>query len=107
MAISPNGEQMATICTDRKIRIFNFLSGKLVKVIDESLNHVVDLQQEKAVLPNMEFGRRMAIEKEIEKSSYYKNCNISTDLVTILVYDESGHYLLYSSMFGIKGSLID
>ncbi len=45
-------------------------------------------------LGNMEFGRRVAIEKDIERNeaNYFNN----------LVFDESGMFLLYGSLLGVK-----
>lgn len=37
LAFSPDGQKMATIASDRKVRIFRFLTGKLMRVFDESL----------------------------------------------------------------------
>lgn len=37
LAFSHDGKKMATIATDRKVRIFRFLTGKLMRVFDESL----------------------------------------------------------------------
>lgn len=37
LAFSYDGKKMATIATDRKVRIFRFLSGKLMRVFDECL----------------------------------------------------------------------
>lgn len=37
LAFSPDGRKMATIACDRKVRIFRFLTGKLMRVFDESL----------------------------------------------------------------------
>lgn len=37
LAFSPDGKKMATIASDRKVRIFRFLTGKLMRVFDESL----------------------------------------------------------------------
>jgi len=52
------------LCTSRKlififkVRVFNFLTGKLNKVYDESLAHFSELQQKKQQVPNIEFIRR-------------------------------------------------
>ena len=35
-SISGNGKIFAVICSDKFIRIFDFVRGKLIKVIDES-----------------------------------------------------------------------
>jgi peptidylprolyl isomerase domain and WD repeat-containing protein 1 len=41
-----------------QVRVFKFQTGKLSKVFDESLQRFSELQQERLILPNMEFGRR-------------------------------------------------
>lgn len=94
ICFSPDGTKFTTISTDRKVRIFKILTGKLVKMLDESLQNMVDLQQMKQQLSNMEFGRRLAIEKELDKSDAFNLCNI--------VFDDSGYFVLYSTMLGIK-----
>lgn len=58
MAFSNDGRRIATLSTDRKVRIFTFLTGKLIRVFDETLARFQEMQQTKHALPNMEFGRR-------------------------------------------------
>lgn len=81
---SPDGRKIAAISLDRKVsdwrvsaltniciamngwlvlqvRVFHFLTGKLHKVLDESLQRFQELQHQTQQLPNMEFGRRFAI----------------------------------------------
>ncbi|XP_059175917.1 peptidylprolyl isomerase domain and WD repeat-containing protein 1-like [Physella acuta] len=94
VTFSPNGQLMAVLATDRKIRIYKVLTGKLWKVLDESIKQFTELQQQKQQIPNMEFSRRVAVEKDLEKSPTYHECN--------LVFDESGYFLLYATMLGIK-----
>lgn len=95
---SPNQDLFATMGRDRKIRIFNFSTGRLYRVYDESLSSITELQQRSdqplLKLDNMEFGRRVAIEREIDKSDLilYQNA----------IFDESGFFLLYPSLHGIK-----
>lgn len=38
ICFSPDGKKIATIGSDRKVRIFRFLTGKLMRVFDESLS---------------------------------------------------------------------
>lgn len=45
-------------------------------------------------LPDMEFGRRMAVERELEKVDAVRLTNI--------IFDETGHFVLYGTMLGIK-----
>ncbi|CAG0891267.1 unnamed protein product [Cyprideis torosa] len=95
LAISPDGKLFAIMCTDRKLRVFRFLAGKLSRVFDESLQYYSDLQQKESVLSNMEFGRRMAVERDLEKAP-------TTVSLGNLLFDETGNFLLYSSMLGVK-----
>ena len=75
------------------MRVFTFLTGKLHRVFDESLDIFTEQQQvsysvRQVVLPsqqfdvslcvqnnpqlsNMEFGRRLAVERELEKTPYF------------------------------------
>ncbi|XP_043225175.1 peptidylprolyl isomerase domain and WD repeat-containing protein 1-like isoform X2 [Amphibalanus amphitrite] len=94
LSFSPDGRLFATIAADRKIRVFRFLTGKLTRVLDESIAHYTELQQAKQQVPSMEFGKRMAVERELEKSSAL---NLST-----VLFDESGHFLMYATMLGVK-----
>lgn len=58
LAFAPNGKRFATLSTDRKVRVFTFLTGKLIRVFDEALARYQEMQQTKHALPNMEFGRK-------------------------------------------------
>ena len=79
---------------DRKVRVFRFLSGKKIRVFDEELQVFTEMQQSGQHLADMEFGRRIAIEKDIEKTKNLRYSNIT--------FDESGFFLLYATLFGIK-----
>ncbi|KAL0869555.1 hypothetical protein ABMA27_005821 [Loxostege sticticalis] len=94
LAFSPDGKKMASISLDRKVRVFHFLSGKLHKVLDESLQRFQELQHQSQQLPNMEFGRRMAAERDLEKSDSVHFANI--------LFDASGHFVIYATMLGVK-----
>uniref|UniRef100_A0A2K5P9B1 peptidylprolyl isomerase n=1 Tax=Cebus imitator TaxID=2715852 RepID=A0A2K5P9B1_CEBIM len=94
ICFSPDGKKIATVGSDRKVRIFRFLYGKLMRVFDESLNMFTELQQMRQQLPDVEFGQRMAVEHELEKADAVRSISI--------VFDETGHFVLYGSMLGIK-----
>eukprot|EP00912_Choanoflagellata_sp_UC4_P002491 UC4_evm1s1577 len=81
-------------CSDRKIRIFNVLNGKLNRVYDESLATYEDRQTKSAILPPMEFGQRMASEKQIEEEDGLR--------LVSACFDESGKFILYPTLLGIK-----
>lgn len=94
LTFSPDGKMFATLATDRKVRVFRFLTGKKTRVFDESLQVFSEMQQQKQQLPDMEFGRRMATERDLEKTDTLRLSNV--------VFDESGHFLLYATMLGVK-----
>ncbi|KAJ3107107.1 hypothetical protein HDU97_004800 [Phlyctochytrium planicorne] len=99
LTLSPDLSKFATFgFADRQIRVFNFRTGKLIRKYDESLNVVSEMQQAGTAvfkLDDMEFRRRVAREKEIEK----KGGQAST---ANAIFDESGHFLIYSTLLGIK-----
>jgi peptidylprolyl isomerase domain and WD repeat-containing protein 1 len=94
MTVSNDGKFLATFGADKKIRVFRFLLGKLYCVIDESLNHYFNVQQSKQIMPAMEFNRKVSNEKELEKTDFLRHCNI--------VFDFTGHFIMYPTMIGIK-----
>lgn len=94
LCFTPNGIHFATISSDRKIRIFKFVTGKILRVFDESTQHIVSIQKMKQILPNIEFARRLAIENELEKSDQFPLQRIT--------FDDSGCFLLFPMMLGIK-----
>jgi peptidylprolyl isomerase domain and WD repeat-containing protein 1 len=72
MVFSPNFQVFATFgFDDYTVRIFNYKTGKIWKTYTESPAMVTEMQQNGTSLvqlENMEFGRRLALEKEISKA---------------------------------------
>ncbi|EME80172.1 uncharacterized protein MYCFIDRAFT_166558 [Pseudocercospora fijiensis CIRAD86] len=99
ITVSPSGEQFATFSfPDRKVRVFDFVSGKLYRTYDESLATINDMQQAGTLstepLDPIEFGRRMAVERELENPAIRNRINV--------IFDESGHFVMYGSILGTK-----
>ncbi|KAK3041246.1 hypothetical protein RJ639_001529 [Escallonia herrerae] len=95
--VSPDGKQFAITSPDRRIRVFWYRTGKLRRVYDESLEVAQDLQRSDAPLYRLEaidFGRRMAVEKEFEKAEGAPQPNA--------LFDESSNFLIYATLLGIK-----
>ncbi|KAL6196131.1 hypothetical protein ACLB2K_031746 [Fragaria x ananassa] len=95
--VSPDGKQFSVTSPDRRIRVFWFLTGKIRRIYDESLEVAQDLQRSDVPLYQLEaidFGRRMAVEKEIEKTETTPQPNA--------VFDESSNFLIYPTLLGIK-----
>ena len=52
------------------MRVFSFHTGKLTRKYDESLTAIQEMQQAGTAVfrvDDMEFGRRLAVERELEK----------------------------------------
>jgi peptidylprolyl isomerase domain and WD repeat-containing protein 1 len=98
ITISPLGSRFATYSfPDRKIRVFDFPTGKLYRMYDESLQTIEEMQQAGTALQKLEdveFGRRIAMERELETPALRNRVNV--------IFDETGHFILYGSMLGIK-----
>ena len=98
LTLSPNGSRFVVISfPDRKIRLFDFASAKLQRTYDESLSVIEEMQQAGTALQKLdavEFGRRLAQEREIESPALRDKFNA--------IFDESGHFLIYGSYLGIK-----
>ncbi|KAI9832421.1 MAG: hypothetical protein M1819_004410 [Sarea resinae] len=98
ITISPTGSQFATFSfPDRKVRVFDFPTGKLYRTYDESLITITEMQQAGTALQKLEdveFGRRLATERELENPAVKNKINV--------IFDESGHFILYGSLLGVK-----
>ncbi|KAI9748715.1 MAG: hypothetical protein M1815_003016 [Lichina confinis] len=98
ISVSSDGSHFATYSfPDRKIRVFDFATGKLHRTYDESLETITEMQQAGTALESLDeldFGRRLAIERETESPQYQKRSSV--------IFDESGHFIMYGSVFGVK-----
>ena len=99
LSISPAGDRFATFSLpDRKLRIFDFCSGRLYRTYDESLQVNEDMQQSGSATHRLEpadFAKRLAVEKELEASPAMRNKPNA-------IFDETGHFIIYGSMLGVK-----
>eukprot|EP00466_Bigelowiella_natans_P016177 jgi/Bigna1/57833/fgenesh1_pm.31_\ len=102
LAMSPNGKYFAITSDDRRIRVFKFATGRLIRMYDENLDMYNKQQQDEDSrfhLDNIDFGRRMAIERELDKESQDDEKRIPPSNV---VFDQSGNFIIYPTMLGIK-----
>ncbi|KAK0555607.1 Peptidyl-prolyl cis-trans isomerase cyp15 [Tilletia horrida] len=113
LTFSPDYSHFVTLSTqDRQVRLFNFSTGKLKRKYDESTRAMEEMQQAGTAivtLDGMEFGRRLALENELDKlanaggKGAADGVACSTGLATAnVVFDESGNFLIYATMLGIK-----
>ena len=94
ISISPDGRYFATFSTDRKIRVFNLTTAKLFRVYDESLSVATQLQQEQQLIPSIDFGRRLAQERDLEKVEQFRFSSV--------IFDDSSSMIIYPTLLGIK-----
>lgn len=98
LTISPSGSKFCTMShPDRRIRIFDFATGKLYRVYDESLMIIEEMQQAGTAiqkLDDVEFGRRLGTERELDAQTLRNKANV--------IFDETGHFIIYGSIFGTK-----
>eukprot|EP00871_Galdieria_phlegrea_P003199 jgi/Galph1/3880/GphlegSOOS_G2554.1 len=102
LEISHDGKLFACLGTDRYIRVFSFLTGKLRRKYDETLVSVEGVQVSGPPSLRLEagdFGRRMAREKEIGRAIEEKQENLSLPNV---IFDTSNHFIIYATLLGIK-----
>jgi len=112
LTFSPDYEQFVTMsASDRQVRVFSTQRGKLLRKYDESLTAAQEMQQAGAAssqLDDMEFGRRLAVERELDATVLtgpVEAVQNATGLATAnAVFDESGHFVLYATMLGVKGA---
>lgn len=123
ITLSPDGSKFSTTSLpDRQVRIFNFASGKLSRKYDESIRAITEMQQAGTAivkLDEMEFGRRLAVERELNTTAgvppeveagkagslrlFEGGAQHAAGLANAnALFDESGNFLIYASMLGIK-----
>lgn len=94
LTYSSSGDYFVTTSNDRKIRVFNFKTGKMARLFDESLERCDQLHKEKPMMSNIDFARRKAMERDLETKGALK--------YEKAIFDNSGHFLVIPSMFGAK-----
>lgn len=98
ICMSPDGSHFVTMSTDRQVRLFRFKTAKMARKYDESLQAISEMQQACTAaykMDDMEFGRRLAQERELERSELQRASGNA-------VFDESGHFIIYGTMLGVK-----
>lgn len=109
LAFSDDFEQFVATAADRQVRVFSFARGKLVRKYDESLAAIQEMQQAGTAsyqVEDMEFGRRLAVEREIDAASAAgprdARMGAAGGATANAIFDRSGNFILYATMLGIK-----
>mmetsp|Transcript_81871 Transcript_81871/g.265340 ORF Transcript_81871/g.265340 Transcript_81871/m.265340 type:complete len:625 (+) Transcript_81871:68-1942(+) len=98
LSLSSDGQLFVATCEDGRLRIFRFATARMVRAYDESLEMFTAAQSDPNMaelhLDRFDFGRRIAVEKEMRKSPALMHQQA--------VFDESCNFLVYPSMIGVK-----
>jgi len=109
-----HGGLLAASCGDFHVRLWSIQTGKLLATFDETIRAITMSQMESLgesawrKIDNFDFGRRVGVEKELINSTVdtpgprsIKNY-IKYDCHESIVFDESGHFVLFTTLEGIK-----
>eukprot|EP01130_Rhizamoeba_saxonica_P019050 TRINITY_DN9766_c0_g1_i1.p1 TRINITY_DN9766_c0_g1~~TRINITY_DN9766_c0_g1_i1.p1 ORF type:complete len:628 (+),score=146.27 TRINITY_DN9766_c0_g1_i1:19-1902(+) len=101
LTLSNDGNRFATMGADRKIRIFNFFSATLFRVYDESISVYSNIQKQEShslKIDSIDFGRRQVVEKKLSRA--WKDFTKAPP--SNVIFDASGHFVIFCTMIGIK-----
>jgi peptidylprolyl isomerase domain and WD repeat-containing protein 1 len=95
IAFSPTYNDFVIVAKDCQIRVFSYKTGKMRRKYDESQDVFDEANDEGTLgIDNIDFGRRSAVERELVASEKAPPSNA--------VFDETGNFLLYPTLIGIK-----
>jgi len=98
LTVSGDGTLFAASCDDGRLRIFRTATCKMLRAYDESLEMFTAAQSDPNMsdlhLDRFDFGRRVAVEKEMRKSPAF--------MYQTAAFDESSNFIIYPSLVGIK-----
>lgn len=104
ISFSPNSSHFVCLALpSRAVHIFNFQTGKITRTYDESITALTEMQQGGTAvykLDDMDFGRRLAVERELDRDESGPGGALRN---ATAVWDETGNFVLYPTMLGIKG----
>lgn len=109
LSLSPTSTSFAILSLPSlTLTTFNFLTGKLHRQYDESLEAIQAMQQGGTAgggLDSMEFGRRLAVERELERGALegvLSGLGAVGGGVGTVAWDEGGCFVIYPTLLGIK-----
>ena len=95
ISCAPDGKNFAVTALDKNVRVFRFATGKLRRKYNETLEVFEDAKEDGSLqLEPMDFGRRMAVERELDAFEGAPASNV--------IFDESGNFILFPTLLGVK-----
>ena len=118
LTASPDGARFAGVCADGRVRVWDWATGRLARVYDESPDAAAFLQRDGGPgvrLEAIDFGRRLAAERELAASA----AATAADAAAAgaggapaapstrpppgnAIFDASSNFLLYPTLLGVK-----
>ena len=77
LIFSPDGKKFSAYGSDRVIRVYKLRSGKIWRKFNEKLKAVTEIQNKDELMNEMEFGRRMAMEKDLMKTNKFARSEVA------------------------------
>ena len=108
MEFSKDGKLLAIYGRDLKIRVFNFKTGILLRLIDETFELLEKVQESEdpryqlLQVEEKDKENRKLVEKDVEKQWDLSTKEITSQIIPSMAFDETDTYLCYSSPIGIK-----
>lgn len=127
ISLSPNGKYFAAFSLpDRKVRVFDFKSGKLFREYDESLETIEDFRRLESVGKGVEmekekqnktisndakslekmdgaaFDKKMERDRRLVSKEYSQEIGIDITRYMNVLFDVMSRFIIYSSPTGIK-----
>lgn len=94
ISVNSTGDRFAVSASDHRIRVFDYLTGKIIKMYDEGISNI-DRVSATLGISGQELARRKARDTQFrDDDATVSNANV--------IWDESGSCILYATMFGIK-----
>ena len=112
LALHPSGSHFAIYGADRKIRLFEYKTGKIIVNYDERSK--VYENKVSSSMDSMEYGKRAAVEREMQQTAIFTaglpvQPNEDDDLINepqyqllTLQFDPTGQCILIPTILGIK-----
>eukprot|EP01104_Vermistella_antarctica_P017578 TRINITY_DN6243_c0_g1_i1.p1 TRINITY_DN6243_c0_g1~~TRINITY_DN6243_c0_g1_i1.p1 ORF type:complete len:636 (+),score=170.85 TRINITY_DN6243_c0_g1_i1:96-2003(+) len=97
LSFSRDGKMFVCSARDQFVRVFKYASGKMYRKYDETIARFQERQADETSpshLENIDFGRRMAVERELSGTADAPPSNS--------IFDESCNFILYPTLLGVK-----
>jgi peptidylprolyl isomerase domain and WD repeat-containing protein 1 len=103
ITVSPDGSRFLIISRDRRLRMFDFASAKITRTFDESLQKYTASAASASASESGE-GKKGggAMTQKINRENELDACSDTATAQTNAVFDESGKFIIFSSLLGIQ-----